>query len=140
MRFIPNELNLASASSVSSSNLYKSSRFNAMMFTMRALILLSFALAVVISILGGIISAIINLISRPEVVEVIAVHSAPLTPSMFPERMYSVFKEILVRIPINIIDRLISVFAGYGIARLFCWGKKSFVAYRSKRLEYSRRR
>jgi hypothetical protein len=120
MRLFPEELNLVTASSVSSNKFYKSSRLNAMMFTMIALLLLSFALAVAISILGGIVSAIINLMSSPEVAEVIAVHSAPLTPSMFPEKMYSVFKEILVRIPINILDRLISVFAAFGIAKMVC--------------------
>lgn len=129
MRFFPEELNLvplfAGSSSKQSNKLYKSSKLNGVMSVIIALILLSFVLAIIMSVLGGIISTIINVISRSaEVMDIVTPQSTRLTGSMFSSDMSFLLKEILVRIPINIIDRLITVFAAYGIARFICWGKK----------------
>jgi hypothetical protein len=92
------------------------SRFRAAMNTLVALLLLSFVMCIAISILGGLITALIKTFS-------------PLfqgSPS--PERLFklALFRknlplaaiEILSRIPLNIIDRLLSVFGGYGVAAL----------------------
>jgi len=77
------------------------------------LILLSFALCLVMSVLGGLISALIQIFGSSPADELRL--SALLGSTMFP-KMNVIFSEMLSRIPINIIDRLISVFAGFGIA------------------------
>jgi hypothetical protein len=85
------------------------------------LTLLSFALCIAMSIMGGMITAFTELVSfyalRPE----INPSSVVLRPIMFPGGGPPlIITEILSRIPINIADRLISVFAGYGIALMLC--------------------
>jgi len=77
------------------------------------LILLSFTLCLAMSLLGGLISALIQIFGSSPADELHL--SALLGSTMFP-KMNVILMEILSRIPINIIDRLISVFAGYGIA------------------------
>jgi len=86
------------------------------------LILLSFALCLAMSILGGLISALIQIFGSSPADELRL--SALLGSTMFPQ-MNVILTEILSRIPINIIDRLISVFAGFGVAiALSIFGKK----------------
>ena len=77
------------------------------------LILLSFALCLAMSILGGLISALIQIITDSPADEMKL--KALLGESMFSQ-LPIVVAEILSRIPINIIDRLISVFMGFGTA------------------------
>jgi len=92
----------------------KSRVFDLVMGRIVVLILLSFALCVAISILGGLISTFIQILN--------SVHYGEpgISPSpyfnMFPNRLPLLLQEILTRIPINIIDRLVAVFCGYGIA------------------------
>jgi hypothetical protein len=82
------------------------------------LILLSFALCIVISILGGIFSTLINIIETPvegaEIVDPGKNFRLALQRKGFP----AIMVEIASRIPVNILDRLISSFAGCGIAML----------------------
>ena len=77
------------------------------------LVLLSFALCLAMSIIGGSISVLIQKFGSSHADELQL--SALLGSTMFPQ-LNSYLTEILSRIPINIIDRLISVFCGYGIA------------------------
>ena len=68
------------------------------------------------SILGGLIATIIQLINSSYSDD--NGISAVLSATMFGQNVPMLLKEIISRIPVNIIDRLISVFAGYGIALL----------------------
>jgi hypothetical protein len=91
------------------------SRFRTVMNTLVVLLLLSFVMCIVISVLGGLITVLIKTFS-------------PLFQTPSPERLFKLALlrknfplaaiEILSRIPLNIIDRLLSVFGGYGIAVL----------------------
>jgi len=64
--------------------------------------------------MGGLISFFI------EIIRTHSVQSGIINPSSQPADLYAglplFLREIVSRIPINIIDRIISVFAGFGIA------------------------
>ena len=92
----------------------KSSQLNRIMDRVIILIFLSFTLCLAMSILGGLIAAFILNINSAyfETDGITGVFSA----TMFVHDVPIVLKEIIARIPVNMIDRLISVFAGYGIA------------------------
>jgi hypothetical protein len=90
------------------------SRPGPLMNTLVVLLLLSFAMCVVISILGGLTAVLIQFFwgssnPGPELFFKLALLCKTLPP---------VIVEILARIPLNIIDRLLSVFCGYGVAAL----------------------
>jgi len=120
IRFFPRELGLSNVSLAetqdmpSASQKSSSRRLAEAINTMIVLILLSFSLCLVISILGGVIATFIQSIN-PAVSGKQGL-SADLTATMFGKNIPVVLAEILSRIPVNIIDRLITVFAGYGIA------------------------
>jgi len=115
IRFFPRELKLSETPEIPGASQNLSSRRLADIINrMIVLILLSFCLCLVISVLGGIIATFIQSINpaisgKPGL-------SADLTATMFGHNIPVVFAEILSRIPVNIIDRLITAFAGYGIA------------------------
>jgi len=92
----------------------RSSQLNRIMDKVIILILFSFALCLTMSILGGLIATFI-LYLNSAYYETDGV-TGLLSATMFGHNVPVVFKEIVSRIPVNIIDRLISVFAGYGIA------------------------
>ena len=79
------------------------------------LILLSFALCLAMSVLGGLISTLILLINPSQTGERVL---AGLLDTMLGGTVPVLLAEILARIPVNIIDRLITAFSGYGIAML----------------------
>ena len=93
-----------------SASFFKSRRLDNIMSKIFVLMLLSFILCFTISIMGGLIAFFIEVIKTPH--------------SENPASQYSdfygglplVLREIVSRVPINIIDRIISVFAGFGIA------------------------
>ena len=89
-------------------------RGNKQMDRVIVLLLLSFALCIVMSVLGGLLTALILGIDPALIGEdgLMAKLGATLHGYGFP--LFLV--EILSRIPVNIIDRLITVFGGYGIA------------------------
>jgi len=88
-----------------------SSRLSAVMDRFIVLTLLSFALCITMSILGGCISVFIGIVkTSAETVNPAAV------PTMFNRNVPMLLKEIMSRIPINIIDRLLSSFAAFGAA------------------------
>jgi len=117
IRFFPRELSFEQTEIPQASQKPSSRRFAEAINTMIVLILLSFSLCLVISILGGVIATFIQSINPA----VSGMHglSADLTATMFGKNIPIVLAEILSRIPVNIIDRLITAFAGFGIA-LFC--------------------
>jgi len=95
-----------------SASFFKSRRLDNIMSKIFVLMLLSFILCFAISILGGLIAFFIEIIKTPYSENLASQHS------VFYGRLPLVLREIVSRIPINIIDRIISVFAGFGIAYL----------------------
>jgi len=93
-----------------SASFFKSRRLDNIMSIIFVLMLLSFILCFAISIMGGLIAFFIEIIKTPQSVNPASQHSD------FYGGLPLVLMEIVSRIPINIIDRVISVFAGFGIA------------------------
>ena len=115
IRLFPMELNLFSQQdSKLSFAQSKSRRLNMIMGKIIVLILLSFALCIAMSVLGGLIAAFI-IYNDPVLLEGRYV-TGFFASTMFPDGSSLILTEILSRIPVNIVDRLISAFAGYGIA------------------------
>jgi len=119
-RFFPNQMNLSKPALTTSPEevkfpvSQKSGRLSGAMDRIVILILLSSALCFAMSVLGGIITTIIITVNQP----LIERSDLPgiLSATMFGQNVPLILKEILSRIPINSIDRLISAFAGYTIA------------------------
>jgi hypothetical protein len=108
----PRELNFNHAASIHVSH---SRRLGIVMDRLIVLAMLAFVLCLAMSILGGLISAFIGYLhSSSEIGSNPA--SIVLIRTLFNGDIPAPLAEILVRIPINIIDRLITAFAGYGIA------------------------
>jgi len=95
---------------------HNSSQLSRIMDRVIILILFSFALCLAMSILGGLIATIIQMIDSAYSDD--NGITGVLSATMFGQNAPILLKEIISRIPVNIIDRLISVFAGYGIALL----------------------
>jgi hypothetical protein len=81
------------------------------------LMLLSFFLCLAMSILGGLVTGIIQII-RNSGDAALPNNPGSIKPAMFAGNVPFILNEVLSRIPVNIIDRIISVFAGHGIAVL----------------------
>jgi len=113
IRLFPQEIKITNDSKTRMVKTHNSQMFFRIINRIIVLILLSFTLCLVMSLLGGLISALIQIFGSSPADELLL--SALLGSTMFP-KMNVILMEILSRIPINIIDRLISVFAGYGIA------------------------
>jgi uncharacterized membrane protein len=115
IRFFPRELNLSIGQGIEIPEPpHTSRRIAEVINRMIILILLSFCLCLVISVLGGVLAAFIQSINP-------ALSGKPyltgdLTATMFGQNIPKTLAEILSRIPVNIIDRLITAFAGFGIA------------------------
>ena len=115
IRLFPRELDLRMNVVYTSLPLYQagssrlSAHLSAVMDRVIVLTLLSFALCLAMSILGGCISVFIGLFKAA------AVNPAAVQ-TMFHRNIPMLLNEILSRVPINIIDRLISSFAAFGVA------------------------
>jgi len=117
IRLFPRELNLEQAElhvTHSWVQMRKSRRLGTVIDRMVVLILLSFCLCLAMSVSGGLIAALIQIFNKsvtgnPDI-------SIIMSATMFSQNLSIILREILSRIPINIIDRLVSGFAGYGIA------------------------
>jgi len=94
-----------------------------------ALALLSFALCIAMSILGGAITTVILQINPARLEQ--RAYWGILSDTMFGENFSVLLTEILARIPINIADRLIAAFGGYGIA--LCLRKLSDIRQLNRR-------
>ena len=116
MRLFPRELSLPHRQETSYDFLLlpKSRRFALVMERLVVLILLSLALCFAMSIMGGLISALIQIFNPARA------GTPDLSPyyfyGMIPENVSFILREIMIRIPMNIVDRLISAFSGYGFA------------------------
>jgi len=115
MRFFSSELNLTRQISQKITKnesvkyktvFFKSSLLDMVMDRVVVLIILSFALCFAISFLGGLITAVSGE-SR---------FTALFSATMFKGDTPVLIAEIVSRIPVNTIDRLISTFGGYAIA------------------------
>ena len=93
-----------------SASFFRSRRLDNIMSLIFVLMLLSFILCFSISIMGGLIASLIDIIKTPQSINPASQHSD------FYSGLPLVLMEIVSRIPINIVDRIISVFAGFGIA------------------------
>jgi len=113
-RLFPRELNLTLSAPQIPYNFYGSGKISKWLDKIIVLILLSFALCLAMSVLGGFIAVII--LSLPSSHSPEAVISSVFRSTMFSQKFPAILSETLSRIPLNIVDRLISVFAGYGIA------------------------
>ena len=135
MRLFPRDLDLTAERRAHSAALtgkrFNSRRLSAAIEKTIALILLSFALCLAMSILGGLIASFIQLIHP-------SYEKNPLHLSVFPmfgNNLPPVFMEILSRIPINIVDRLVSVFIGFGAAVLIKMGNEKLAMRKEQRRE-----
>jgi hypothetical protein len=93
---------------------FKSTRLSRVMDKVIALILLAFALCLAMSVMGGIISAAVWGASPSYPYESSLL--IRLGKTMFAGNVPTVVREIAARIPVNMVDRIITAFAGYGIA------------------------
>ena len=125
IRFFPMELNLSSeqakyekmiatAGIGGRSGFASPTKLAVSMNRVIVLLLLSFALCLVVSVLGGLISGLILLINPSQIGE--RVLAGLLNDTMSGGAVPVFLAEILSRIPVNIIDRLIAAFGGYGVA------------------------
>jgi hypothetical protein len=123
MRLFPRELgSVFKTSGIADGLTFKSTRLSKVMDKVIALILLAFALCLAMSVSGGVISAAIWGASPSYPYESSLL--IRLGKTMFAENTPTVVTEIVSRIPVNMIDRIITAFAGYGIAVLLKRGMK----------------
>jgi hypothetical protein len=114
MRLFPVELSLVRT--IPETISFKSTMLSRVMDKAIALMFLALVLCFAMSIMGGIISAIIWGASSTYPYE-----SSLLVwigKTMFTENTPTVVREIAARIPVNMVDRIITAFAGFGIALL----------------------
>ena len=118
VRFFPRELSLSPhAAVIAADTPARSRRLSIVMNRMVVIILLSFCLCIAMSVLGGSIAAFIQALIRPAADgQIHNPASATLSPIISRQNLPVILTEILSRIPVNVIDRLVSAFGGYGIA------------------------
>jgi hypothetical protein len=85
------------------------------------LALLSFVLCLVISVLGGLCATIINVFNPPSLVLDSISPEQNFRLALIQKKLPGVLVKIGSRIPVNLLDRLFSSFAGYGLAALLAW-------------------
>ncbi|MDR1932005.1 MAG: hypothetical protein LBQ57_04180 [Spirochaetales bacterium] len=93
------------------------------------LVLLSFALCLVISVLEGLCAVIIDGYN-PSLLPDTASPELNFRPALIRRNLSAIIVEIGSRIPVTLLDRLFSSFAGYGLAALPAWGEKKAGKYR----------
>ena len=113
-RLFPDKINFKPIITNSFSSAPAKSRYlDEVMNKVFVLSLLSFSLCLAMSILGGLITFFIEFTRSG-----VSIQNPASAPTMFYSEMPFLAREILSRIPINLIDRLLSAFAGFGIAFL----------------------
>jgi hypothetical protein len=118
VRFFPREFNLTGKRDAPAPNLSRKSQlFEIVIGRIIVITLLSFSLCIAMSVLGGLIASFIELLHPPGNERAFNPASyRDLGLTMFQQGFPIILAEILSRIPMNVIDRLISAFGGYGIA------------------------
>lgn len=117
VRRFPAELSIAAPEKTFSA----SRRLQKLMERVIVLALLSFALCVAISVLGGIFAAVITVFysAPPASID----PETPFKLALIRRNLPGIIVEIGSRIPINILDRLVSSFAGFALAAMLGrWG------------------
>jgi hypothetical protein len=112
MRFFPRELGLAGVPRPGFPSPHKSGRFETVADRVVVLFILSFGLCIAMSVLGGLISALIQIFKPVYLKERFV--SAAISDWNLP----LILSEIMSRLPQNVIDRIVTAFAGYGVAML----------------------
>jgi hypothetical protein len=123
IRWFPRELGIGGTEKPLSKSLWQSLWLQDLMGRAIVLVLLSFALCLVISVLGGLCAVIISGLKSSTILD----STSPelnFKPALIRRNLSAVIVEIGSRIPVNLLDRLISSFAGYGLAVLAAWGDK----------------
>jgi hypothetical protein len=87
------------------------------------LVLLSFALCLVISVLGGLFAVIIEHFNSSLTADSVS-PEMNFRLALVRRNLPAIIVSIGSRIPMNLLDRLISSFAGYGLALLLAWGSR----------------
>ncbi len=128
IRWFPQELGINSSAGNSekplSNNQGKSLWLQDLMGRAIVLVLLSFALCLVISVLGGFFAVIIEHFNSSLIAD-------PVSPelnfrlALVRRHLPAIIVSIGSRIPMNLLDRMISSFTGYGLAVLLAWGGRS---------------
>jgi hypothetical protein len=122
VRFFPRELNLTGKRDASAAYMpvkdmsRKSQLLDFVMDRIIVITLLSFFLCIAMSILGGLIATFIQLLRSSDGLVSNPASYTDLGLTMFRQGFPLILAELLSRIPLKIIDRLISSFGGYGIA------------------------
>jgi len=113
IRWFPRELDIFAAAQPAPQKL----KMQVLVETVIILVILSFALCVVISVMGGFFAALINYL-QPAALS-IADPEMNFKSALVRKGLPLIVVEIGSRIPVNLLDRLFSSFLGYGVALLF---------------------
>jgi len=113
IRWFPSELDLGALEKPTHQKL----KMQVLIETVIILVILSFALCIVISILGGLFATIIDFLQPAAPVTTAA--EMDFKTALIRKGLPIVIVEIGSRIPVNLLDRLVSSFLGYGVALLF---------------------
>ena len=124
IRIFPGELDLPQKKPLNNAGAsVRSSLIGIIMDRVIVLIIFSFALCLGMSFLGGFIATVIILLDASYIPSGSGI-AATFSTTMFKGNAPVIIAEIVSRIPVNIIDRLLSSFGGYGIAlclyKVFC--------------------
>jgi len=112
IRWFPRELDLGIAVKQAA----KKNKIQVLIETVIILVILSFALCVVISVLGGFFAALIDFLQPAA--PVTTAPEVDFKAALIRKGLPLIIVEIGSRIPVNLLDRLVSSFLGYGSALL----------------------
>jgi hypothetical protein len=129
IRWFPRELGIDGAEKPLPKRQGQSQWFQDLIGKAIVLVLLSFALCLAISILGGLCAVIIKGFNPPALNPIDPERNFSL--ALVRQNLPGLVVEIGSRIPVNLLDRLISSFAGYGLALLLAWGRRKMGKYRN---------
>jgi hypothetical protein len=121
IRWFPQELRIDGAEKPLPKSQRQSLWLQDLMGRAIVLVLLSFVLCLVISVLGGLCATVINVFKSPLLVPDSVSPEQNFRLALIRRNLSGVLVEIGSRIPVNLLDRLFSSFAGYALAVLLAW-------------------
>ncbi|MDR0585456.1 MAG: hypothetical protein LBG57_14075 [Treponema sp.] len=124
VRWFPQELDIDGTEKPLPKSQRQSLWFQDLMGRAIVLVLLSFALCLAISVLGGLFATFINSFNPPSLVPESISPEHNFRLALIRRNLSGVLVEIGSRIPVNLLDRLFSSFAGYALALLLAWGER----------------